>query len=766
MSDSQPQPLNLSDSPTNNTSQLLLAPEHATAVTVASQIGHATSVDVSRDSNVSLSLNQLTKQPDQELFHAMLSYRVSTDAHLASAIHDRLHFKALNAKKKLDFYAAAKYPSGFNRNRDTKLSWINIFLDKVCLRTGKDWADEGFILALLQSISVIPILSWNESSNGEPPTGSVGQLAHHGTSSNVDNVLLELVLAKELHSTWQMMSKTSIGNDMVLFPCMQIVPIYVHDLFSKLSKLSDEPPAATLKKAAEVLRSAGHVTGASFMHQSVKSIVCYFTRLQGIKYYELGNADSANEQVTNRLWDILKTMAQDYDINRFQMNSFAQNNPHGSELLDFLTESNCGYLSRSLIKHNVSSVALLAGLKQSESSILALAQDTSKICKRPLIEETLKINSAINQAAASPLSLPLKSRLLNFVDKDASVLTAIYSSSAVDIMMSKPIFRVVMIFMGLVEILFGIRTSLDVGVFAGSALVLFWTGSVKSLGAITAIFFPPRYGRYLFSMLFVGNVIILTSIFVASYFKNNGSILNADDERSFISSRVWAEFGRSYQFFALLVYFFVMFYSVTFRQRFAWSFCLIFLAHKLFFDVLMNLTMLRPPGTMYIYSNGLAGTGCICLLMVTEVSKRLGKAKAQRLVLADLYQRQSQWSDLIKDLDQIQKFEGIESLLLKSDLSPICEKLNRNHNLIAIDVFQEHADIDKLYCDCTVLNFFFQDWVRMWFTSGNLNHEFEYCNPKSPFKDIFKIQISDCFPEVLRGPIKSPNRSIAKVQCV
>ena len=62
----------------------------------------------------------LLKQPDDELFHCMISYRVSTDASIARALHDGLHFKTLNAKKKLDFYAVSKFPRGFNRAADCK----------------------------------------------------------------------------------------------------------------------------------------------------------------------------------------------------------------------------------------------------------------------------------------------------------------------------------------------------------------------------------------------------------------------------------------------------------------------------------------------------------------------------------------------------------------------------------------------------------------------------------------------------------------------
>ncbi len=724
--------------------------------------GTATSHVAEHSNEGQESSDRLLKQPDDEIFHVMISYRVNTDADLARAIHDRLHFKALNAKKKLDFYAAAKYPSVFNRARDTKQSWINIFLDKVCLQTGKDWADQGFILALLQSLSVIPILSWSDSSNGGSSTGSVGQLAQHDANSPIDNVLLELVLAKELHSSWQTISKKLNRSDFAVFPCMHIVPVYVQDFFSKLSLLSEDFPVATLKKAAEVLRSAGHPTSAFFMQQSVKSIVSYFTKLQGIKHYELGNADSAIEQVTNRLWDILKTQAKDFDIDRFQLSLFAQNNPHGTELIDFLSEIDSSYLSRFLIKHNISSVASLAGLQQIESSILGLAQDISTACKRPMIEESLKVKRAVSEAAASTLSLPLKTRLANFVDRDASVLTAIYSSSAGDIMLSKSIFRFVMTSIGIIAIIFGINSFLDAGLLGGSALTLFWTGTLLASGSIVPIFAAPRYGRRLYSVLFIGDIVIHSSTFVANCYINR-SVLNANDSSLLISSKALGEFGRLYQFLAQLLFFAAMFYTITFRQRYAWSCMMIFLSHYTLFLVIMNLTMIRPPSRLSFAVNGFVAVGCTILFLITEVAKRLGKVKAQKLVLNDLQMRQMQWSTIINNPHERQKFDSIESLLQSGSLSPICERLSREQNLIPIRVLQQHNDIDKLFRDCTVLNYFFQDWVRMWFTSGSAKNEFEYCNPKSQFNDIFKLHFKDCVCEVLRGPIKSPNRVISKV---
>jgi hypothetical protein len=367
----------------------------------------------------------LTKRPDDELFHCMVSYRVNTDAARARAIHDGLHFKVLNAKKKLDFFATARYPSGFNRARESKQSWLHIFLDKFCLQSGKNWADEGFLRAILSSLTIIPILSWETAPNGDQQ-GSVGDLARHNKDSPVDNVLLELVLAKELHSLSKSLTTSSSNQSAALFPCMHIIPIFVQDLFAKLSGLSDDAPLATLAKASDVLSSVGIQLNASFNQQSVKTIVSYFTKLQGVKYFEFGAGDSANGQVIDHIWVHLKAQAKAFDIDRFQLESFSQNNPYGSELLQFLFEVDAEYLAPFLVKHSISSVSMLADIRHRDDAINNLALELSKACKRSLLEESLKLVRVLNAASESQLARPLQQRLRDFVDVDASILTALY----------------------------------------------------------------------------------------------------------------------------------------------------------------------------------------------------------------------------------------------------------------------------------------------------------------------------------------------------
>jgi len=373
-------------------------------------------------------LAPLSRRPDAELFHCMVSYRVKTDAARACAIHDGLHFKALNAKAKLDFYSIAKYPAGFTRAREAKQSWVNIFVDKFCLQHGKDWATDGFLKAILCSLTIVPLLSWETTASPgnaaqADHNGSVGGLAGHCRDSPVDNVLLELLLAKELHAASQALATAANQFD-ALYPCMHIIPIFVHDLFGQLSLLSDDAPQATLAKAAEVLQSVGVQPDASFMNQSVKEIVSYFTKLQGVKCFEFGV--EGNKQAVDHIWRHLKSQATAFDLDRFQLNSFAENSPQGSELLQFLSASDAGYLSRFLVRHGVSSVQMLADIRLHPDVLKTIALEISTQCKRPLVEETIKFGRVVSAAAESHMSRPLCQRLRDFLDTDASILTAIY----------------------------------------------------------------------------------------------------------------------------------------------------------------------------------------------------------------------------------------------------------------------------------------------------------------------------------------------------
>ncbi len=65
-------------------------------------------------------------------FHAMLSYRVSTDSELVTKIHDKLHLLAPNAGKsvsQVNHLLDSPFPEGFKPDVSVLNSSLHVFLD-------------------------------------------------------------------------------------------------------------------------------------------------------------------------------------------------------------------------------------------------------------------------------------------------------------------------------------------------------------------------------------------------------------------------------------------------------------------------------------------------------------------------------------------------------------------------------------------------------------------------------------------------------------
>jgi hypothetical protein len=79
-------------------------------------------------------------------FHAMLSYRVSSDSDLVRKIHDKLHLLAPNAGKSVSqvnqLLDSSPFPEGYSRDESTLSSSLRVFLDVYCL---KDGVGRGFV---------------------------------------------------------------------------------------------------------------------------------------------------------------------------------------------------------------------------------------------------------------------------------------------------------------------------------------------------------------------------------------------------------------------------------------------------------------------------------------------------------------------------------------------------------------------------------------------------------------------------------------------
>ena len=299
-------------------------------------------------------------------------------------------------------------------------------------------------------------------------------------------------------------------------------------------------------------------------------------------------------------------------------------------------------------------------------------------------------------------------------------------------------------------------------------LILIWI----SIGGFTTVIFSkfssPRRGRYTFSVFIgLGCTIIQLVLFVQRYSSCNWNFLicdrNATQLRASIAedtARAMAAFDAIYRLCALMMLSLGSAYTLSFKQHLAWNTILLLIAHYNLFAVIMtfyfNSDILRV--------NLFAVLSCLALVFATELLNRTGRNRAQAKVLEDYTSRTKLWSDMIKEHDFSEQIKRLKDTISRGSLAAVCEPLDpKTKKLVPKTVLQPHADIDRLYCDCSALNYFFQDWVRTWFPSGTRSDEFEFCNPRAPYKEAFKIHVANCFPDIVRGPIKAPNRVISKV---
>jgi hypothetical protein len=264
--------------------------------------------------------------PEGAMFHCMLSYRVNTDSEIAKKLHDKLHTmfrvsedqgtfslkrtrsssitaaaatvssgnprppvmkdgsftrKGLYDSEDFPYKDQTTFPDEYDQCPEASGSSLNVFLDKVCLKQGKNWEGSGtergggFIGAVLQCLVFVPILSVKQGSvskgfevvpspsgqnnnfnpgneyNWSKLEGSVGQLIRLNNAEHlkVDNVLLELIIARILNEI-ESVNKT--------YACVKILPFLVGGemLFACAEKCSDEPHFATNEKVLSVLTTA------------------------------------------------------------------------------------------------------------------------------------------------------------------------------------------------------------------------------------------------------------------------------------------------------------------------------------------------------------------------------------------------------------------------------------------------------------------------------------------------------------------------------
>jgi hypothetical protein len=118
------------------------------------------------------------------------------------------------------------------------------------------------------------------------------------------------------------------------------------------------------------------------------------------------------------------------------------------ELQVWLDSNNMSHVMPILAHHGISSMMMLSSLNLSNDVITLIAGELSAASSQSQIQSLSNISLLIQKAKESELSKAPSWRCDRFVDYDASAMTAIFSSSAVDIMLSKKYFILLVLFSG------------------------------------------------------------------------------------------------------------------------------------------------------------------------------------------------------------------------------------------------------------------------------------------------------------------------------
>jgi hypothetical protein len=196
-------------------------------------------------------------------FHTMLSYRVNPDQDFVTKIHDKthllnsssLHRQSADSSRALDSFP---WPKAFQRHETVRSSPLRMFQDSYCLKDGNSWEGDGrsnsggFLGALRLSVVFVPVFSAQQQNGRILSVGSVGQMIELGQQDKQDNVLLELIVARELH----LLGKHCKSK--ALFPCSCILPLFRNECVWEASGLLPKSPSAkTNQKALHIMELMG-----------------------------------------------------------------------------------------------------------------------------------------------------------------------------------------------------------------------------------------------------------------------------------------------------------------------------------------------------------------------------------------------------------------------------------------------------------------------------------------------------------------------------
>ncbi len=655
-------------------------------------------------------------------FHIMISYRVSTEATFARQMYDRL---LLNSFKRIPEVGMSQWPDGFS-NEKHRPGLANVFLDQVCLKTGENWkhSDEGggFVGALLKSLIFVPLLSWKvEPENKDDPEskkkfkGSLGEMVARYSGAKplhsfidpdpvnrpfcdaVDNVLLELILAMELHTHLKQVHKGAT----CMHPCFRLFPIVV-DQFPDYNQLPDKVSELTYAEASKHLISCGIPKPDK---KTVRGVVQYFFDLQGEKLFDLGREDLALDALCSKIISAVCDV-----VSRIDPLSFFESKPLCAELHFFLSERNCSYMTRILASNNITSLRQLSFLTH-QKAIYGLAKQCSSVSSKPVIAELTTLTSVIEESRHDEASWLLSARLNRFVDRDASFETVIKSSSAIIISCAQKSWLTLYSVFGVVYLVLGFMSVFSSG--PGGNTIFDFVCSVGFLSmCLASVVHSPRRGYVIFCCTIPGLAVSTVAGFCIDFIKNGSFSLDNETRCSNVGSQLQTSFrtcaiaqilsGPMLMIFNMSL----LFYMALQRQDLVWPTFFFYCATVLIAQVIIDVCVLGySVSASSVITNYVILFFLALVFIYTEWINHRARRKARQIVEKDEIKYQASWKALCESPKEHHELKQLETKLKL--FGHVLESSS------TVDVLQDCKDIDVLYARAEFINDAFQSLVSL-----------------------------------------------------
>jgi hypothetical protein len=666
-------------------------------------------------------------------FHVMISYRVSTEHQLARNLFDRL---LLNSFKRIPMAGMSPWPHGFEEKRPGD---ANVFLDQVCLKSGENWKHSeeggGFVGALLKSLIFVPLLSWRvEFENKYDPEskkrfkGSIGEMVARFSGEglntpidpnsvkfcdDVDNVLLELILAMELHAHLKQIHKDAS----CMHPCLRLFPVVVDD-FPDTSKLPHEVSEKTYAEASKVLETCDIRIQDK---KTVRDIVKHFCTVQAVKFKDLGREDLALDSLSSKIISAVSDT-----VSKIDPQSMFESKPLCRELDAFLSNRNCSYMTSVLATNSITSLRQLSFLTH-QKAIYDLAKQCSSVSSKSIVAEFSTLASVIEDSKRDEASWLLSARLDRFVDTDASFATVIKSSSGLIISCAQKSWLTLYFLLAIAMLVIGAISVASNGP-GGNTIFDFVVSAFLFGVCLAAKLHSPKRGFLIYCCMWPATFVAVIIGFCFDFIKNGSFSLDNAMKCSSVGSQLQtsfrtcavAEIMRGPCLTCLLIL--LNLYQALKRQDLAWTTYLFSVALSIVTSIAFEIGVLGY--SVLTQTNFIILFGVACIFSFTELMYRRARDDAIEAVSKDEAMYNELWTKLesSEGTELIKMNESTQELLSEFGNSSLKEvKLNWFTKTLgkvlnsarSVEVLQDCKDIDVLYARAEFINDAFQSLVSV-----------------------------------------------------